>query len=194
MMELVARQIGDVAMHALLHRIGVAVSVDVALLILEAADQVPSGNAHVHQLTTKLTAAKRGLAIMQADATRLQRRVAQYDVEVAQWQARAEVALQVGDAPLARQALARKLELLRVTAQYAEAQTAQQRSLEQVQAVVAHVEAQLRAVQVRRAPGLSPRPVQAHTRIVRDHETVEACWEQFELDQAMDALRRTVQG
>lgn len=188
-----ARQIGNVAVRAFLHRIGVAVSVDVTILLMDATNPIALGNACVHHLTAERAAGKRGLVQMQADAALLQRRVAQYHAEAARWQARAEFALQVGDASLARQALARKLELLRVTAQYAEAQTTQQRALDQMQAAVAHVGAQLRAVQISRASGLSSRPVQVRTRVVRDHKTVEARWEQFELDQAMDALRRMVQ-
>lgn len=181
----VARQIGDVAVRTLLHHIGGAVSVDVTLLLLAAANQVTAGNTHVRQLTDALAVAKRGLTVMQADATRLQRRVAQYETEVAQWQARAEQALRAGDAPLARQALARKLQVERVVAQYAEAQTAQQRSLNHIHAAVVQLEARINNVQAGRGP--------AALLAARDHQTVEARFAQFELDQAMDALRRTVQ-
>lgn len=194
MMAPVARQIGDVAVRALLHRIGVAVSVDVAILLMDAATPGASGNAQLRYLTTELTAAKRGLALMRADATRLQHRVTHYQTEAAQWQARAERALRAGDALLARQALARKLHWQRIAGQYTDAQTTQQRSLEQVQTAVAQLEARLRAVQAGRAQGWVSRHRPANMRATHDHGTVEAQWEQFELDQAMDALRRKVQG
>ena len=74
-----ARQIGDVAVRALLHRIGVAVSVDVMILLMDAASPGAVGNAQL-RLTTELSAAKRGLALMRADATLLQRKLAQYQI------------------------------------------------------------------------------------------------------------------
>lgn len=181
-MTLGARQIGDVAVGAVLHRLGVALSVDVAIVLIEAASAGAAGNTQQRQLA----AAKRGLAVMQADAMRLQRRVAQYEAQVAQWQTRSERALLVGDEALARQALARKRQLQHIVEQYADTQTAQQRSLTQVQAVVAQMDARIRTVQVGRGS--------ATLLAARDHLPVEAHFEQFELDQAMDALRRTVQG
>ncbi len=115
----------------------------------------------------------------------LQRRAAQYETEVTQWQTRAEQALLIGDETYARQALARKLQVQHVAGHYADAQIAQQRSLDQVQAAVAHMDARIRTVQVGRGS--------ATLLAARDHRSVEAHFEQFELDQAMDALWRTVQ-
>ncbi len=204
----VARQIGDVAVRAVLHRIGVAISLDVAILLMEAASPGTAGNVHLRQLTAELAAAKRGLVMMRADATRLQLRLAQCQTEATTWQSRAERALEVGDEALARQALARKLHVQRLAGQYAEQQTAQQRALDQVQAAVTQWEARLRAVQTARAHGwvshrasLATVAAQRIEQVVqqmpptwRTEGMLEAQFEQFDLDQAMDALRRTVQG
>ncbi len=122
---------------------------------------------------------------MSADAALLQRRVVQYQAEAATWQARAERALRAGDAPLARASAARGVQWQRIAGQYADAHTAQQQSLEQVQGANAHLEARLDAVQVGGGPTTRT--------AARDWETVDAQWEQFERDQAMDALRRAVQ-
>jgi hypothetical protein len=73
-----------------------------------------------------------------------------------------------------------------IAGHYADAQTIQQRPLDQVQASVAQLEARLDAVHVGRGPTTLLAP--------RDQGIVEAQFEQFELDQAIDALRRTVQG
>ncbi len=192
-MATLGRQIGGVAVRAMLHRIGGAVSVDVTILLLDAASSGAAGNTHLHHLAADLATAKRGLAVMQADAALLQRRVMQYQTEAETWQARAERALRAGDAPLARQALARKLQLHRVAAQYTDAQTAQQRSLDQVQAVVEQLEARLRAERVGRMQGWIVGSRRRDTWAARSQATVDAQWEQFELDQAMDALRRKLQ-
>lgn len=192
------RSIGDVAVRALLHRVGMAVRVDVTILLAEAAHPVETVDAHLRHLTAELVAAKRGLAVMLADAALLQRREVQGQTEAAHWHARAERALQAGDAALARQALARKLQWQRVVAQYADAQTAQQRSLAQVHAAVARLEA--RGGDVRSAGaqlGRSDR-MQAGTMAWQrtawsDQDTVKAQFAKLELDQAMDALRRSTQ-
>jgi len=202
------KHIGDVAVRALLHRISMAVSVNVIILFAEATQPVETVNAHLRHLTAELAAAKRGLALMLADATLLQRQLAQRQAKVADWQARAEFALRAGDASLARQALARKLHVQRIAEQYADAYTAQQHSLAQVYAAVGHLEDRIRKVRSVRAQFqvLPQAPVGTvawrrveqlgHTapRVWQNQETVEAQWEQFELDQAMVALRRTVQG
>ena len=144
----VALRVGDVAVRAFLHRIGVALSVDVAILLMNAASVGTSMNAHLRQFAAERAAAKRGLALMRADATRLQRKLVEYEAEVADWQARAEVALRAGNVPLARQALARKLQVQRVARQYADQHTAQQQSIEQVHAAVMQLEAGIRNVRL----------------------------------------------
>lgn len=184
-----AQQIGDVAVRALLHRCGVALSVDVALLLIEAADSVAAGNAPQRQLAADLAAAQRGLTVMQADAALLQRRVAQSQADAAQWQARALRALQAGNEPLARQALARKLHVQRIAEQYEKAQGAHQQSLDQVQSVIQHLENRHVVGQVH-APDVRARPGLAGTSTALNQQTVDAQWEQFELAQAMNALRR----
>jgi phage shock protein A len=193
-MATLGRHIGDVAVRALLHRIGAAVSVDVAILLMEADRSGAMGNAQLRQFTADLATIKRALAVMLVDATRLQLRTGQYQAEAAHWQARAERALQAGDAPLARQALVRRLHWQHVAKEYADQQTTQQRALDQVQAAVAHLEARIRAVQPVRELGWGSRRGAANTMAAHDHETVESRFEKFELDQAMDALRRTMQG
>jgi phage shock protein A len=208
MMAMLGQQIGDVAVRALLHRIGVAVSVDVAILLLEAANPHAAVNTQLRQLTAELAAAKRGLAVMRADATLLQRRQVEYQNEAVHWYARAERALQAGDALLARQALARRLHWQRLAREYADAQTTQQRALDQVQAAVAQLEGRVRDVQAARVqsrlfhrtqagdPAWRRTPQMAHTTSStwRNQETVESQFAKLELDQAMDALRRKVQG
>ncbi len=206
-MALLGRQMGDVAVRALLRRIGVAVSVDVTLLLMEAASPLAAVNAHLRRLTAELAAAQRGLAIMLVDAALLRRRQVEYQTEAAHWHARAERALQAGDASLARQALARRLHRQRVAREYADAQTAQQRSLDQVQAAVAQLEARIRDVQAARVHSRLSRPMQAGniawqrtaqlahitSAMRQDQETIEAQFAKLELDQAMDVLRRKVQ-
>lgn len=139
-----ARQIGDVAVRASLHRLGVAASMDVMILLMEATSSGAVANMHLRYRTAELSAAKRGLALMRADAARLQRKLVEREAEVAQWQARAEVALRAGDVSLARQALARKLHVRRIAEQYADQQTAQQQSIEQVHAAILQLEAGIR--------------------------------------------------
>jgi hypothetical protein len=62
-----------------------------------------------------------------------------------------------------------------------------------VQAAVAQLEARIHAMQAVRVQEWNFRHRPAPLMATRDHGTVDAQWEQFELDQALDALRRTVQ-
>lgn len=127
-----ARQIGNMAVRAFLHRLGGTSNVDVAIVLLAAASAGAAGNT----LPRQFTAAQRGLAVLQVDAMRLERRGTQTQAEAAKWQARAELALRAGNASLARQALARKRHVQRIVDQYADEQTAQHRALDHVRAVV----------------------------------------------------------
>ncbi len=206
-MAVLGRQMGDVAVRALLHRIGVAVSVDVTFSLRKAASPGVVVNAHLRRLTAELAAAKRGLATMLVDAALLKRRQVEYQIEAAHWHARAERALEAGEASLARQALARRLHQQRIAREYADALTVQQRSLDQVQAAVAQLEARIRDVQAARVHSRLSFPMQAgdivgkrtaqiaHTTSAawRNQETVESQFAKLELDQAMDNLRRKVQ-
>lgn len=176
------QQISNVAVRALLHRITAIVSVDVSILLAGAAQPGETVRAQQRLGSAELAAAKRGLALMQADAALLQRRLASYQSEAAKWQARAEAALRAGDALLARQALARKGQVQRVAGQYADEYAAQQRSLVPIRAAVEQLEAHVGQA----------RPVRALVQL--DHDKVDARFAQLELDQAMNELRQTVHG
>ena len=124
-------------------RIRDLLSANVNSMLDSAEDPEKMAEEYLRQLNNELYEAKTNVASAMADATKLNTRETQYNVETEQWAAKAEAALRAGNEELAKAALARKVQASKLAAQYKEQSDAQDQQVEALQQALVQLETRI---------------------------------------------------
>lgn len=143
--------IGDLVVLSLLSRISDLVSTNLTGMLGQGEDSVQMVNEYLRHLNENLHQAKRHVAAMMVDETRLHIKMVQYQTEAEQWQSKAELALRAGDEDLARQALASKRQAQKLSTRYKQEYEEQGRYVDQMQDALVKLEARITEAKSKRA-------------------------------------------
>jgi phage shock protein A len=128
---------------SIFNRIRDLLSANVNSMLDSAEDPEKMAEEYLRQLNNELYEAKTNVASAMADATKLNTRETQYNVETEQWAAKAEAALRAGNEELAKAALARKVQSSKLAAQYKEQSDAQDQQVEALQQALVQLETRI---------------------------------------------------
>ena len=128
---------------SIFNRIRDLLSANVNSMLDSAEDPEKMAEEYLRQLNNELYEAKTNVASAMADATKLNTRETQYNVETEQWAAKAEAALRAGNEELAKAALARKVQASKLAAQYKEQSDAQDQQVEALQQALVQLETRI---------------------------------------------------
>ena len=128
---------------SIFNRIRDLLSANINSMIDSAEDPEKMAEEYLRQLNNELYEAKTNVASAMADATKLNTRETQYNVETEQWAAKAEAALRAGNEELAKAALARKVQASKLAAQYKEQSDAQDQQVEALQQALVQLETRI---------------------------------------------------
>lgn len=135
------------------------VSANVNALLERAEDPEKMLKALVREMEDALGEAREAAAGISAERKQLERRIEQLDEETAEWQVRAEKALDKGHEDLARQALARKMTLTEEQQSCRESLQQAQSSVGQIEADIQRLEERLKQAKAKQKEQLQKQPV-----------------------------------
>jgi phage shock protein A len=131
-------------------RIRDLLSANINAMLDSAEDPEKMADEYIRQLNNELYETKTGVASAMASATKLNNLETRYEAEVESWAAKAEAALRAGNEELAKAALARKVQVGKLAAQYKEQSDAQDAQVEQLQDALVQLESRLAEVRAKR--------------------------------------------
>jgi phage shock protein A len=134
----------------MLTRIRDLMSANLNSMLDRAEDPEKMVNEYLRQLTSSLNEAKVSVASAMADETKLHNRMVENQAQADQWQSKAQAALRAGDEELARQALARKLQVQQIADSYKQQYESQDTQVEELQDALVKLESRISEARARR--------------------------------------------
>lgn len=128
---------------SLLSRVRDLVSANLNTMLDKAEDPEKMVNEYMRQLQEQLYEAKTAVASAMADETKLHNKMATFQAESDQWQAKAESAVRAGDDELAKAALSRKTNAQKMADTYKQQYEMQDQQVEQLQDALVRLEARI---------------------------------------------------
>lgn len=134
----------------MLARVRDLISANLNAMLDRAEDPEKMVNEYLRQLTENLNEARVSVASAMADETKLHTKMVEHQAQADQWQSKAEAALRHGDEGLARQALARKLQMQKLADGYRQQYEAQDQQVEELQDALIQLESRIAEARARR--------------------------------------------
>ena len=134
----------------MLARIRDLVSANLNAMLDRAEDPERMVNEYLRQLNDNLNEAKVSVAGAMADETKLHSKMVEHQAQSDQWQLKAQAALRAGDENLAKQALARKLQVQKLADSYRQQYEAQDQQVEELQDALIQLESRIAEARARR--------------------------------------------
>lgn len=169
-------------MLSFLGRVKDILSSNVNDLLDQAEDPEKMANEYLRQLNDQFYTAKTEVASAMADESRLQQRMIEYQAEVEDWHSKAEMALRAGKEDLAKSALQRKSQSLKMFEQYEGQYKTQSEQVDALQEALAQLETRITETKAKRDL------IIAKKNRAKTQETLQATTRRMSRVTAMDKL------
>jgi len=128
---------------SILTRISTLISANINAMIDAAEDPEKMVEEYLRQMQAELSEARAATAMAMADETRLKSHYEQYTSQAADWQHKAELAVQASDDDLAREALLRRNNSQTLADNYNTQWSAQHDQVQELRSALAKLEAKI---------------------------------------------------